>query len=86
VILGRSPGRCTGSDGALDEAVRVIGEDLDPAARDARVLRSRLAWISGIPLVDEERGTVDLKAGHAAEVPEFRSPRTWVRIRRFLRG
>src|ERR1022692_3928512 len=59
------------ADRALHEAVWVIDEQLDPRARDAKPVRAVLRWVLRVDLVEEERSAVDLKAGHAPEVPEL---------------
>ena len=63
--------RSTGFGGAIDEATGFIDEDFDPRGRHANVGRARFARLPWYSLVHEERGTVQMKAGNAAQVPEF---------------
>ena len=62
-------GRGTGGQGARDEAVRVVEEDLDARAGHAAPARAGLGRVVRVGFVQEEGGAAGLQPGHATEVP-----------------
>jgi hypothetical protein len=61
--------RCAGFGGAIDEAVGLIDEDLDPRGGQSNVGRARLARLAWHGLVHEERSALEMKARNTAEIP-----------------
>jgi hypothetical protein len=55
----------------IDEAARLIDEDLDPCGGEAHVGRARLRVPARYGLVNEERRAADVEPGYSAEVPEL---------------